>query len=128
MPPGGSTCSVACCRNYSEKGKLSETEATFIFQTFPRDPQLRKEWIRRCYRKDNFTPLRMCSYYFKPSDYEDEMRGRLMGFIPRKLKKDGKYYLLCEWKIFLSFRLYHKKHYYSGNSMVLQFMVIELLL
>lgn len=88
MPPGGSTCNVASCKNTSEKAKKCGLE--IIFHSFPTDPHIRKEWIRKCYRKDKFTPRRICSTHFLPSDYEDELEARLMGYRPKKLLKNGK--------------------------------------
>lgn len=87
--PGGMVCSVAICRNNSIKCK--EKGENTLFFTFPKDSLIRKEWVRKYYRKDKWNPVnkRVCSKHFKVDDYEDQMHARLMNLIPKKLKKDG---------------------------------------
>lgn len=88
---GGAICSVAACKSYYAKA-LREGERISFF-TFPKDPQLQKEWKRRCYRKDkwNVSNKRICSNHFKQNDFEDEMEARIMNTQPKRLKKDGKF-------------------------------------
>lgn len=90
--PGGKICSVAICKSNSKKAK--ETGENIMFFSFPKDPEVRKEWIRKCYRKDSFSVenKRVCSKHFKSDDFEDEMKARLMGIQAQKLKKTGNTY------------------------------------
>ena len=87
--PGGSICSVPICKNNSKKAK--ESGQGQMFFNFPKDPQIRKEWVRKCHRKDKFDPQnkRVCSDHFTPDDYEDLLQARLLKIRPKKLKKNG---------------------------------------
>lgn len=88
--PGGTVCSVSTCKSNSAKAKAEGQNLMFF--TFPKDSQIRKEWVRKCYRKDKWNPdnKRVCSKHFKQHDFEDEMQARLLNIQPKKLKKDGK--------------------------------------
>lgn len=57
----GTICSVAICKNSFYKQK--EGEEKLMFFSFPKDDSLRKEWIRRCFRKDSVNPKtgRICN-------------------------------------------------------------------
>ena len=85
--PGGTVCSVATCKSNSKKAK--ENLEHIMFFTFPKEPEIRREWIKKCYRKDKFNPKykRICSRHFKPNDFEDELQARLTGSQLRKLNK-----------------------------------------
>lgn len=87
--PGGSICSVAVCKSNSKKAKEKGEQLNFF--TFPQDPQLRKEWMKQCHRKDKFNPgsKRICSKHFTSDDYEDAMQTKLMKETPKRLKKNG---------------------------------------
>lgn len=78
MPPDGSTS----YKNTSEKAKKNGLK--IVFHTFLEDPHIRKEWIMKCHRKNKFTPTRICSAHFLPSDYEDVLQVRFMGYEPKK--------------------------------------------
>ena len=61
VEPGGFTCCVLGCYNYSKtlKGKLS-------FYVFPKDEKLREQWLTNISR-ENFAPMsghRVCSEHF----------------------------------------------------------------
>ena len=92
---GGIVCSVASCKNNSKKINNPEnprwSSKHIIFFTFPKDPKLCKEWIRRCHRKDAFSVKnkRVCSIHFKNDDYEDLMQASTMGFYPKRLQPAG---------------------------------------
>lgn len=76
MAPDGSTCSVVSCKNTSEKAKKCGLK--IIVHSFSKDPHIKNGWIRKFYRKDKFTPRRICSAHFRPPDYEKELQARLM--------------------------------------------------
>lgn len=86
---GGSACSVATCKNNSRKVK--KCGENIMFFRFPKDGKIKKEWIRKCYRKDKWDPenKRICSKHFLPSDFEDEVMARLLNIQPKKLKANG---------------------------------------
>lgn len=83
----GTICSVAICKNNAIKAK--QMGEKIIWFTFPKDPKIRKEWVKRCYRKDKWDPKnkRICNKHFKQDDYEDQMQAKLMNVTARKLKK-----------------------------------------
>ncbi len=60
-------CAVAICRYRRNSSKDSKT----LLHRFPRNPSLRKQWILKCFRKDQFNPknARICSQHFLPTDY-----------------------------------------------------------
>ncbi|CAG9768759.1 unnamed protein product [Ceutorhynchus assimilis] len=83
-------CSVASCKSrYYNKTKQGRED--LIFFRFPKNREIQKEWLRRCYRQDKINPRnrRICSYHFNPSDFEDEAQAKRMGCPARKLKKDA---------------------------------------
>lgn len=86
---GGNICSIATCQSNSKKPDPDGKKVMFF--TFPKDPKILKEWARRCCRKDNWSPKnkRICSKHFLLTDYEDEVRARLMNFQPKQLRKTG---------------------------------------
>ncbi|XP_076231436.1 uncharacterized protein LOC143177427 [Calliopsis andreniformis] len=85
--PSGTVCSVATCKSNSKKVKKNQEH--IIFFTFPKDHEIRTEWIRKCYRKDKFNSeyKRIRSLHFEPNDYEDELQARLTGSQLKKLKR-----------------------------------------
>lgn len=84
--PGGS---VASCRSHSTKAKASGER--IIFFTFPKDPELSKQWLQECYRKDkvNTDMARICSKHFVNEDFEDALKAELLHTTPKKLKATG---------------------------------------
>lgn len=88
---GGIVCSVATCKSNSKKAK--EEGQLLRFFRFPKDPNVRKEWIKKCYRQDKWDAAtkRICSKHFKPDDYEDIVKAKLMNLQPKILKKNGKF-------------------------------------
>lgn len=86
---GGTICSVVTCKSHAKQ--KSKTGEYISFHRFPRDPHLRIEWIRKCFRQEGFNPenKRICSKHFLEEDYEDICRARIMNVPPRKLKSTG---------------------------------------
>lgn len=92
--PGGMICSVAVCKSISTKAKKKKKNGEALaFFSFPKNCDLRKEWVRKCFRKDKFDPAnkRVCSKHFKNEDFEDYIKANLMGTHPKRLKNTGKY-------------------------------------
>ncbi|GBN14135.1 hypothetical protein AVEN_212628-1 [Araneus ventricosus] len=56
---------------------------------FPVCPNRNKIWISKCKRHDhtNVKYARICSDHFKPSDYMDGMKNRLLGLNQKKILK-----------------------------------------
>ena len=48
-------------------------EINVCFFRFPINPQIRKKWVEKCYRKDKFDPStrRICSNHFSPEQFDD---------------------------------------------------------
>lgn len=81
-----SVCSVAVCKNRSKK------TSDVVYHSFPKDPKICATWIVKCRRADpvNTTSARICSDHFVPTDYEDDLKNRLLGLTQKKiLKKDA---------------------------------------
>ncbi|GBO10100.1 hypothetical protein AVEN_31587-1 [Araneus ventricosus] len=80
-----SACAVATCPNYHRKTKGKGV----IYHMFPVCPNLNKIWISKCKRKDriNVKYARICSDHFRPSDYMDDMKNRLLGLNQKKILK-----------------------------------------
>ncbi|XP_030757989.1 THAP domain-containing protein 2-like isoform X2 [Sitophilus oryzae] len=87
--PGGTTCAVAICKNNSKIVKQSGEPIRFF--SFPKDPNIRTEWIRKCFRKHEFSVdhARICSKHFKSDDFEDSLHAKLLNFYPKKLNKNA---------------------------------------
>lgn len=81
----GQICAVATCTTSFYKSKRDGEEVVFF--RFPKSSLL-AEWVRRCFRRDpfNVNTARICSKYFLPSDFEDEIKAKIMK-VPRKLKE-----------------------------------------
>ncbi|GBN62631.1 hypothetical protein AVEN_271709-1 [Araneus ventricosus] len=80
-----SACAVATCPNYYRKTKGKGV----IYHTFPVCPNRNKIWISKCKRQDhiNVKYARICSDHFRPSDYMDDMKNRLLGLNQKKILK-----------------------------------------
>lgn len=89
---GGCRCAIAACSSQQTKTK-NDTGQNLSFFRFPKDLKIRKEWIRRCYRKDKFNPdtSRICKLHFKDNDFEINFKSQLLN-MPDKpiLKSEGK--------------------------------------
>jgi hypothetical protein len=85
----GNNCAVAVCKNYSAKAKAAQE--SILFFRFPKDTNIRKQWIQKCHRKDKFRVenSRICSQHFSRQDYEDDMKARLLHTIPKKLNSSA---------------------------------------
>ncbi|XP_066262755.1 THAP domain-containing protein 2-like [Euwallacea similis] len=86
---GGMICAVAICTSRSKI--IKEKGGNVRFFTFPKQPEICEEWVRKCYRTDKFSSqnARICSLHFQAEDFEDELRATLMGYAPKRLKKDA---------------------------------------
>lgn len=81
-------CSVAVCKNYNRKTKGKDV----IYHSFPKDPILRKKWIRACKRGDkiNVKNATICSEHFLNEDYVHDLQAELLNLPPkRRLKPDA---------------------------------------
>ncbi|GBM08020.1 hypothetical protein AVEN_71459-1 [Araneus ventricosus] len=78
-----STCAVATCSNYHRKTQ----EKGVVYHVFPVSPNLNKIWILKCKRQGhiNVKYARICSDHFRPSDYMDDMKNRLLGLNQKKI-------------------------------------------
>lgn len=77
-------CAVANCSNDSRHTH------EVIYHCFPKDVLLAKEWETKCHRQDqvNIKCARICSDHFESvTDYEDDMKNRLLGLKERKILK-----------------------------------------
>ncbi|GBM97212.1 hypothetical protein AVEN_122001-1 [Araneus ventricosus] len=80
-----STCAVATCSNYYRKMK----DKNVIYHKFSVCPNLNKIWISKCKRQGhiNIKYARICIDHFRPSDYMDGIRNRLLGLNQKKIIK-----------------------------------------
>ncbi|GBN29765.1 hypothetical protein AVEN_10429-1, partial [Araneus ventricosus] len=80
-----STCAVATCSNYYRKTK----DKGVIYHVFPVCPNLNKLRISKCKRQDhiNVKYVRIYSDDFRPYDYMDDMKNRLIGLNHKKILK-----------------------------------------
>ncbi|GBN52484.1 hypothetical protein AVEN_14654-1 [Araneus ventricosus] len=78
-------CAVATCPNYHRKTKSKGV----MYHMFPVCPNRNKIWISKCKRQDhiNVKYARICSDHFRPSDYMDDMKNRLLGLNQKKILK-----------------------------------------
>lgn len=78
-------CAVLKCGTYSRKTKGSNV----IYHPFPKDPDLRKDWISKCERKNSFNVelARVCSKHFLNTDYERDLKAELLQLPPKKILK-----------------------------------------
>ena len=78
------TCAVAICKSPNGPG--------ILYHAFPKDPELRVQWIQACMRKDPINPVHaeICSNHFVEDDYDRDLKYELLGLPKRKrLKKDA---------------------------------------
>lgn len=82
---GGYRCAVAACKNQSGK------EPKLSFFSFPKDENLRKEWIKRCHRKENFNPKtsRICRNHFSDGDIEFNLKSEFLNLSQKPRLKPG---------------------------------------
>ncbi|GBN95941.1 hypothetical protein AVEN_113697-1 [Araneus ventricosus] len=78
-------CADATCLNYHRKTKGK----VVIYHMFPACPNRNKIWISKCKRQDhiNVKYARICSDHFRPSDYMNDMKNRLLGLNQKKILK-----------------------------------------
>ncbi|GBO25053.1 hypothetical protein AVEN_40875-1 [Araneus ventricosus] len=77
-----------CCRYLSKLSQENERQSV-IYHMFPVCPNRNKIWISKCKRHDhiNVKYARICSDRFRPSDYMDGMKNRLLGLNQKKILK-----------------------------------------
>ncbi|XP_050073025.1 zinc finger protein 208-like [Anopheles maculipalpis] len=66
-----STCAAGSC-TYNRRN-VRKLKLDIVFHTFPRDPVLRKKWIRFCRRESEWVPKSneaICSTHFRKEDYQ----------------------------------------------------------
>ncbi|XP_072380076.1 uncharacterized protein [Diabrotica undecimpunctata] len=82
-------CAVLGCLN--NNNKKSKTFSKCRFFVFPRDKQMRKVWVSKCFRQDKFNveTARICSKHFTEADYC--LKEKLLGLPDKqwKLKNDA---------------------------------------
>ncbi|GBL72465.1 hypothetical protein AVEN_115382-1 [Araneus ventricosus] len=80
-----SAWAVATFSNYHRKTKGKGV----IYHVFPVCVNRNKIWISKCKRQDhiNVKYARICSDHFRPSDYMDDMKNRLLGLNQKKILK-----------------------------------------
>ncbi|CAN7937873.1 unnamed protein product [Ixodes hexagonus] len=67
------SCCVTCCSSRS----LSTEKVSY--HSFPRDPQVRAEWVKALGKEDGWEPPkdgRVCSKHFHPENLEQTLKGR----------------------------------------------------
>ncbi|KAM9352697.1 uncharacterized protein ABDE67_005073 [Symphorus nematophorus] len=86
-------CCVPGCKGYDEARSMG-----VVFHGLPtRDPQRCRTWLRaiRNPRLDEDTPVskysgvRVCSLHFKPEDYEEDFRAKILNIPPKPALKSG---------------------------------------
>lgn len=86
----GLRCTVAVCKNSWEKGQKDGKKVKFF--CFPKDSELRQQWVDFCQRGGKWKPDfgRICEDHFKEIDFERDLSNELLGLPTRKLlKKDA---------------------------------------
>lgn len=85
-------CTVAVCNNSWAKTKKDNSRSHIKYFTFPKNEELRKQWIQRCRRDGKWNPdsCRVCSEHFHASDFDRDLKSELLGLpTTRILKKDA---------------------------------------
>nr|XP_046255405.1 uncharacterized protein LOC124064746 [Scatophagus argus] len=86
-------CCVPGCKGYNEAKSMG-----VVFHGLPtRDPQRCRTWLKAIQnpRLDENTPVskysgvRVCSLHFKPDDYEEDFRARILNTAPKPMLKSG---------------------------------------
>jgi len=80
------SCAVATCTNTYYNCKDKE----ILFHRFPeKNREALEQWILKCRRKDpiNTKNARICSEHFLNTDYEEDLKSRLLGCPMKKILK-----------------------------------------
>ncbi|XP_076593496.1 uncharacterized protein LOC143324687 [Chaetodon auriga] len=86
-------CCVPGCKGYDEAKSMG-----VVFHGLPtRDPQRCRTWLKAIQnpRLDENTPVskysgvRVCSLHFKPEDYEEDFRAKILNIAPKPMLKSG---------------------------------------
>lgn len=79
----GKRCTVAVCNNSHSKTR----DKGISYFNFPKDPELRKEWVNLCKRDGKWNPdsCSVCSEHFLPEDFERDLKSELLN-LPSKKK------------------------------------------
>ncbi|XP_066137733.1 uncharacterized protein [Euwallacea fornicatus] len=87
----GTFCSVMGCE--SKANVARKMGYVLRFFSFPKNPSLRHQWLRLCYRPKNLETDRgskkVCSKHFHTDQFEDEIEARIKGILPKRLKKNA---------------------------------------
>ena len=76
----GTVCAIGTCKNVNSVTKANEATKHIMYHRFPRDAQLRKAWVLKTGRIDEFNPnfARICSIHFRENeDFETNERASL---------------------------------------------------
>lgn len=80
-----------------------------MFHAFPKNLELRKKWIKFCNLKpsDDESKFQVCSDHFSESDYEEDLKAKLLSnTVKRKLKVGGCFFFfLYFFRIIVGFFL-----------------------
>lgn len=93
----GMRCAVSTCGNSFKKIESSgveELKEHISFHRFPKDPILRKIWVKKCSREDKWNPdtSYICSTHFESGYFEHNFKAEFLNIIPkRRLKPTGKW-------------------------------------
>ena len=89
-----SSCAVFGCKN-----RKSGVTRHLRFFPFPKNSEMSRVWVQKCYRSDKFNPKThtICSSHFTTSQYEDNLKMRVMNpnnspdkrWFKSKLKQDA---------------------------------------
>lgn len=79
----GTGCAVAVCKNRRDKTQHVQ------YHRFPKDNEIRSEWVQRCKRQDKFNPNTsyVCSDHFIVDDYERDLKAELLQIESKKILK-----------------------------------------
>lgn len=78
-------CAVADCTTYNRK----TMGTNIMYHQFPKNEELRRVWVLKCKRKDNFNVKNscICSKHFSPEDYERDLKAELMNYTAKPILK-----------------------------------------
>lgn len=76
----GKGCCVITCNNYIYKTKQSEDKKTIIYHRFPKDENVRKQWMFLSGKEGIWNPNNacICSEHFSENDYERDLKAELL--------------------------------------------------
>lgn len=90
--PGVHCCVLGCSNSYykAKRCKNGSEEVIFSMYCFPKDPHLRKMWIKRCkLSRINPNTARVCYMHFSEDQFEIDMEAKIMGLKRTRRLKSG---------------------------------------